>query len=380
VPEESNETVREMPQVTLPELFEAQVDRTPEAPAVVFGGVTLSYAELDERASCLARYLVSLGARPERLVAVALERSAWLVISWLAVAKSGAAFLTVDPDYPAERIAYMLGDARPHLVVTTAAAASCLPADPGGTVPRVVLDDPLLAAELARHARTGPVTARRLEPGHPAYVIYTSGSTGRPKGVVVTHQGLASLAGAMAFGFGTGPGSRVLQLASPSFDAAVMEVLMALPSGATLVVPEPGPLAGESLARALNRLRVSHALIIPSVLASVPARLVTELECLIVGGEACPDRLAAEWSPGRRMFNAYGPTEITIAATLSGPLTGQGAPPIGRPVWNTRVYVLDERLELVPPGVTGELYLAGVQLARGYAGRAGLTGERFVGG
>jgi nonribosomal peptide synthetase DhbF len=373
-----NATAADLPQATLPELFEAQVARTPRAPAVACGELTLSYAQLDERAARLARYLTSLGAGPERLVAVAMERSAGLVISWLAVAKSGAAFLTIDPGYPAERIAYMLGDARPDLVITTVAAASCLPADPGGTVPRVVLDDPLLATELGRHATTGPVNERRLEPGHPAYVIYTSGSTGRPKGVVVTHRGLASLSGAQVSAFGIGPGSRVLQLASPSFDAAVMEMLMALPSGATLVVPEPGPLAGESLARALNRLRISHALIIPSVLASVPARQVTELECPIVGGEACPDRLAAEWSQGRRMFNAYGPTEITICATISGPLTGQGPPPIGRPVWNTRVFVLDEALQLVPPGVAGELYVAGPGLARGYLGRPGLTAERFV--
>ncbi|HEV3289846.1 MAG TPA: amino acid adenylation domain-containing protein, partial [Streptosporangiaceae bacterium] len=362
---------------TLAELFEAQAARTPEALAVACGDVALSYAGLDERAGRLARYLASLGAGPERLIAVLMDKSAEVFVAWLAVAKSGAAFLPIDPAYPAERIEFMLADARPDLVVTTTAAASSLPAVAGGE-PRVVLDDPVLAGTLAR-PEPGEVTAlRRAELTHPAYVIYTSGSTGRPKGTVVTHRGLASLAASMAAAFGIGPGSRVLQLASLSFDAAVMETLMAWPSGAALVIPEPGPLAGEMLADKLNELRISHALIIPSVLASVPVGQVRGFDCLIVGGEACSDRLVAEWSPGRQMFNAYGPTELTIAATLSGSLSGSVVPPIGRPVWNTRVFVLDERLGLVPPGVAGELYVAGAGVARGYLGRPALTAERFV--
>ena len=165
---EWNDTVRVVPEATLPELFEAQVARVPEAPAVVFGGVVLSYAELDERASRLAGYLVSLGAGPERLVAVALERSAEVFVSWLGVVKSGAAFLPLDPGYPAERIAFMLGDARPDLVITSGAAALSLPADSGGVLPRVVLDDPVLAAELARPAAGGRAVSGRLELAHPA--------------------------------------------------------------------------------------------------------------------------------------------------------------------------------------------------------------------
>ncbi|MGD0069205.1 MAG: AMP-binding protein, partial [Streptosporangiaceae bacterium] len=346
-----NDTARDVPQVTLPELFEGQVARAPGAVAVACGDLALSYAELDERAGRLARYLVSLGAGAGRLVAVVMEKSAEVFVAWLGVAKSGAAFLPVDPAYPAERIGFMLADARPDLVVTTMAAAASLPPMPGGGPSRLVLDDPVLARELARPEPGDVTVLRRARLADPAYVIYTSGSTGKPKGTVVTHRGLASLAGSMAAVFGIGPGSRVLQLASLSFDAAVMEMLMAWPAGAALVVPEPGPLAGEVLAEALNELRVSHALIIPSVLASVPAGRVRGLDCLIVGGEACPDRLAAEWSSGRRMVNAYGPTEVTIAATLSGPLSGSVVPPIGRPVWNTRVLVLDEGLGLVPPGV-----------------------------
>src|ERR1022692_796815 len=365
---EWNDTARDVPQVTLPELFEAQAVRAPGALAVACGDVALSYAELDERAGRLAEYLASLGAGPGRLVAVVMEKSAEVFVAWLGVAKSGAAFLPVDPAYPAERIGFMLADARPDLVVTTMAAGLSLPAVAGGGPLRVALDDPVLAGELARRGPGGVAVLRRAGLADPAYVIYTSGSTGRPKGTVVTHRGLASLAGSMASVFGIGPGSRVLQLASLSFDAAVMEVLMAWPSGAALVVPGPGPLAGEMLAEALDELRVSHALIIPSALASVPVGRVRGFGCLIVGGEACPGGLAARWSPGRRMFNAYGPTEITVAATLSGPLSGAAVPPAGRPVWNTRVLVLDEGLGLVPPGVGGELYVAGAGLARGYLG------------
>src|SRR5580700_5329752 len=375
---EWNDTARDVPEATLAELFEQQAARTPAALAVVCGDLALSYAELDERAGRLAGHLTSLGSRPERLVAVVMDKSAEVFVAWLGVAKSGAAFLPIDPAYPAERIRFMLADAQPDLVITTMAASSTLPALAGGGPSRVVLDDPVLAGKLTRQ-EPGDVTApRRPELEHPAYIIYTSGSTGRPKGTVTTHRGLASLAASMASTFGIGPASRVLQLASLSFDAAVMEMLMAWPAGATLVVPEPGPVAGEMLAVKLNELRVSHALIIPTVLASVPVGRVRGFDCLIVGGEACSDRLVAEWSPGRRMFNAYGPTETTIAASLSGPLSGSAVPPIGRPVWNTRVLVLDDGLAQVPRGAAGELYVAGASLARGYLRRPGMTAERFV--
>ncbi|WP_177328824.1 non-ribosomal peptide synthetase [Amycolatopsis australiensis] len=363
----------------LPELFAAQAARTPDAVAVESGGVSWSYAELDARSSRLARHLVELGVGPERLVAVALPRSLRMVAAVLAVAKAGAAYLPIDPGYPADRIGFMLADAAPGLLITDEATSARLPEAPGVAV--LDLDDPAVTAAVAGRPAIPVTDADRLAPllaAHPAYLIYTSGSTGRPKGVVVTHQGLASLSAYLISTFAIGPESRVGQVASLSFDAAVMELMMSLPAGAALVLPEPRQLAGEVLAEALHELRVSHALVGPASLAGAAPEQLPLLECMMVGGEACPGEVCAEWSPGRRMFNAYGPTEATVAVTMSGPLSGSDAPPIGKPIWNARVYVLNERLEAVPPGVPGELYLAGPGLARGYLNQAGLTAQRFV--
>ncbi|MDQ2589294.1 non-ribosomal peptide synthetase, partial [Saccharothrix yanglingensis] len=302
-----------------------------------------------------------------------------MVAAVLAVTKAGAAYLPIDPGYPADRIGYMLTDAAPSLLITDRATSTRLPEAAGVVV--LDLDDDAVAAAVAEQPGD-PVTDRDriapLLPAHPAYVIYTSGSTGRPKGVVVGHEGLASLSAYLIRTFGIGPESRVAQVASLSFDAAVMELLMSLPAGATLVLPESRQLAGEVLAEALHDLRASHALVGPASLAGAAPEQLPGLECLMVGGEACPGEVVAEWSGGRRMFNAYGPTEATVCVTMSGPLSGVDAPPIGKPIWNARVYVLDERLEAVPPGVPGELYLAGPGLARGYLNQPGLTAQRFV--
>jgi amino acid adenylation domain-containing protein len=373
-----NDTARDVPVTVLPELFAAQAARTPDAVAVESRGVSWSYAELDARSSRLARHLVGLGVGPERLVAVALPRSPEMVAAVLAVSKAGAAYLPIDPGYPADRIGFMLTDAAPALLITDRATSAKLPE---AAVTVLDLDDAAVTAAVADQPG-GPVAdADRIAPllaAHPAYLIYTSGSTGRPKGVVVTHQGLASLSAYLISTFGIGPESRVGQVASLSFDAAVMELMMSLPAGAALVLPEPRQLAGEVLAEALHELRISHALVGPASLAGAAPEQLPLLECMMVGGEACPGEVCAEWSPGRRMFNAYGPTEATVAVTMSGPLSGADAPPIGKPLWNARVYVLDERLEAVPPGVPGELYLAGPGLARGYLNQTALTAQRFV--
>ncbi|MFJ5811469.1 amino acid adenylation domain-containing protein, partial [Streptomyces sp. NPDC093093] len=345
-------TGRELDPVTFHGLFEASTDRTPDAPALVSGALVLSYAEVEARANRLAHWLTGRGVGPEGVVALVLPRSVDIVIAQLAVLKAGAAYLPVDPQYPADRIAYMLDDARPVLVLRE------LPQTAEEPVTRPTVD---------------------LSFTHPAYVIYTSGSTGRPKGVVVGHEGLASFAAAEIERFDVDADSRVLQFASPSFDASVLELVMTFAAGATLVVPPAGPLAGEVLAEVLDAERITHALIPPAALASVPAAAFPHFRSLIVGGDATSAELVDRWAPGRRMVNAYGPTESTVVATASTPLTaGCGVPSIGTPIPNTRTYVLDELLRPVAPGVAGELYIAGAGLARGYLGRPALTAERFV--
>lgn len=349
--------------------FDRQRALTPMAPAVRDEFVELDYATLDGRAQRLAGRLIAAGVGAESLVAIALPRSAAAVVAALAIMKAGAAFVPLDLAYPADRIAFMLDDAQPACIITTHAIAHGLPA----SIPVVDMD--ALPTERERASGATPMAVPRAE--HPAYVIYTSGSTGKPKGVVVTHRGIGSLARSMVDRFALGSGARVAQLASISFDASVMEMLMALASGACLVVPPPGPLLGDELAQFCEQQRITHALISPSALQTIDPASPGLPSTLIVGGEACSPDVAMRYAQGRRMFNAYGPTEITICASISDPIAGSSAP-IGRPVDGSGLHVLDDLLRPVPPGVVGELYVAGAGLARGYLGRAALTAERFV--
>ncbi|HWT17591.1 MAG TPA: AMP-binding protein, partial [Variovorax sp.] len=217
----------------------------------------------------------------------------------------------------------------------------------------MVLDGGETMAALAIQPDGLPVQV--ADPQQAAYVIYTSGSTGVPKGVVVPHAGLVSLGAAMMERLAITPDSRVLQFSSSGFDASVMDQLMAFYAGAALVVPAAQQLLGTDLAELLEWQAVSHALIPPAALATLPHGEFPRLQTLVVGGDACPAALAARWSQGRRMINAYGPTEITICASMSAPMDAKEPPSIGQPVWNTRMYVLDDCLRPVPPGVAGEL-------------------------
>ncbi|MFI0976442.1 amino acid adenylation domain-containing protein [Streptomyces sp. NPDC021093] len=364
--------------VPFPVLFERQAGRTPDAVAMACGGVEVGYAELNARANRLARHLVSLGVGPERVVAVALPRSVDLVVALLAVMKAGGAYLPVSLDHPAARQEYVLGDAAPICLISHAEVAEGL----AGPFSRVLLNSPAFAEKLSRFPDTDLTDGERtssLGLDSAAYVIYTSGSTGLPKGVVVSHSGIANLAAGAVERLGISSDSRVLQFASPSFDAAMWDVFLTFSAGARLIVAEDDDLLpGDGLAGLLRAHQVTHATLPPAVLAVLPPEAVPSGMALVAAGEACPPGLAERWSAGRLMVNAYGPTEATVCGAMSTPLSGAGVPPIGSPLPNTRVHVLDRGLVPVPVGVVGELYLAGVGLARGYLGRAGLTAERFV--
>ncbi|MFI1973245.1 amino acid adenylation domain-containing protein, partial [Streptomyces cinnamoneus] len=372
---EWNDTACEESVRTLPELFETRAADSPDAVALVHDGEELTYAELDARANRLAGLLAARGAGPERIVAVALPRSADMVVAVLAVLKSGAAYLPIDPAHPADRIAYVLADARPALLLTTNAVARGLPAGEG--IERLLLDEAGAAAETP-----GGAPLRPCPPAHPAYVIYTSGSTGRPKGVVVSHRSAGAFAARIASAYGIGAGDRVLGLAAFTFDVSVFELFATLVSGAALVlVGDDDRLSAEGLQALMAERAVTVAEIPPALLPLLSADGLPALRLVSTGGDAPVGALVDQWAvDGREFWNGYGPTETTVAVTLMRcvPPSGGVAPPIGRPLPGTRVYVLDAALQPVPVGVVGELYVAGEQLARGYLHRPGLSAERFV--
>jgi len=367
-----NDTKRELPTGGFADMFEQRVADAPEAPAVVFGELTLTYRELDARANRLAHYLIDLGVGPESLVGLCVERSHLFPIGLLGVLKAGAAYLPIDPDYPAERVAWMLNDAMTPVLISESRVLDRLPSHWAQLVELDIDEE-----TIGRYPDTAPSRATHAD--SLAYTIYTSGSTGVPKGVALSHSGVGSLATSQIERFAVVRGSRVLQFASPSFDAAFWECCMALLSGSCLVLADAAALApGDALLDTLRRHRITHVTLPPAALAVMTPEHLPDCAQLIVAGDSCPPAQVERWSHGRRMFNAYGPTETTVCATIGDPLSGPVSPPIGRPITNAQVYVLDAGLRPVPVGVPGELYLAGHGLARGYLNRAALTAARFV--
>ncbi|MFJ5092625.1 amino acid adenylation domain-containing protein [Streptomyces sp. NPDC088674] len=353
---------------TLPDMFDEQVRAHPDEIAVEHRGERVSYRELDARSNRLARHLIAAGAGPEDLVAVSTRRGVGWVTAMLAVLKSGAGYLPVDPAYPSARKRFILDDSAPRFALVDD------PADlPGsGAVVGVPAD-----IDLSMFS-DGPIAdeERRLplRTANACYMIYTSGSTGVPKGVLLAHTGISRLALRHRDFVPDGGGHRVLQLASIGFDGSVWEVVMALLLGGTLVVGEPEELLTAAPGHAPD---ITHVLVTPSMLAAMPDHALPPGIVVITASESCPQWLVDRWGRDRTVENSYGPTETTVCAT-GGPLPPGLPVTIGRPVPSTSVYVLDAALRPVPPGVVGELYIAGAALARGYAGRPALTASRFV--
>lgn len=374
-----NDTAAEAPGELLPVLFAAQVARTPEATALQATGTVIVYQELAARANRLARHLAARGIGPEDTVALVVPPSVEQVTAVFGVLTAGAAYLPVDPDYPAERVQTMLTDSRPALVVTMAAHRQRLPALPA--LPVLVLDDPVPSraiAGLPAHEVTDADRATPLHPDHPAYVIYTSGSTGVPKGVVVAHRALANHLSWAVHRFAGLAGHAVMHT-SLSFDFSVTAMHGALISGGVLELCADNLVDATGTATFL-KITPSHL----PLLGAVPAA-PEDPRTLVVAGEALHGAaLAAAGAPqwlasGTDVLNEYGPTETTVGCLLhviSEPV--RGPVPVGMPVDNTTCHVLDAGLRLVPAGVPGELYVGGVQLARGYLGQPGLTASRFV--
>ncbi len=390
-----NDTARAVPATTLPSLFAAQVERTPDGAAVEDAGSAMTYAQLDAASNRLARFLARRGIGPESLVAVCQERSVDFIVTLLAVLKAGGAYLPIDTEYPADRVAYMLRDAQPVLVLTSLGTRTELRDLPGRVgLNRLMLDDASVAQELDSLDGSALADAERvghLLPSHPAYAIYTSGSTGRPKGVVVPHSALVNYVVRCWEAYPDLGGTTLLH-ASVAFDAGVTPLYGALTCGGRVLV---GGLDGNLPALLAGR-RLTFLKATPSHLALLSA---LPQECapigqMMVGGEAVGSEQLRQWAaqhPGVPLVNHYGPTEVTVGCTdyplgiaLGAPgdaiaVSGAGAAvPIGRPMWNTHAYVLDSALQPAPVGSAGELYLSGAQLSRGYLGQPGLTAERFV--
>ena len=369
-----NDTQAEFPQdKCIHHLFEEQVEKTPDAIAVVFEDQELTYRELNCRANQLAHYLRSLGVEPEVLVGIYVERSPEMIVGLLGILKAGGSYVPLDANYPQERLAFMLEDSQVSVLLTQQKLVEKLPEHQAQLV-CLDSDWKVISQKSNNNLCCG------VKPENIAYVIYTSGSTGTPKGVLLAHQGLCSLALAQKRLFHVCSESRVLQFASLSFDASIWEIVMALTAGARLCLgTQESLLPGQSLKQLLRQQEITHITLPPSALAVLPIdEKLSALNTIIVAGETCSREIVVKWSKGRHFFNAYGPTESTVCATVAECDDDSDKLSIGRPIANIQIYILDRHLQLVPIGVPGELHIGGAGLAGGYLNRPDLTTEKFI--
>ncbi|MBW4524588.1 MAG: amino acid adenylation domain-containing protein [Phormidium tanganyikae FI6-MK23] len=351
------------------QVFEAQVQREPNAIALVSEQESLTYKELNHRADHLANTLRRMGVQADSLVGLCVDRSIDMVVGILGILKAGGAYVPLDPNYPRNRLQFMLSDTQVAILLTQSWLVDSLPASQAKIL---CLDQPL----------PGSLEPCEMAPSAPdqlAYVIYTSGSTGIPKGVLLSHRGLCNVVKAQQKVFHLSRTSRILQFSSLSFDASIFEIALAFGSGGTLYIPpKTAQLPGIALLQFLQEKAITHALLTPAVLAVLPSIELPALQVLITGGEACSRQIVDRWAVDRHFFNAYGPTETTIWSTVAELHPGVHPLSIGHPIINTQAHLLDAHFNPVPIGIPGELYIGGEGLARGYLNRPELTAERFI--
>ncbi len=351
------------------QLFETQAEKSPNEVAVVFDNQTLTYQQLNHRANQLAHYLQELGIAPESLVGICVEKSLEMIVGILGIFKAGGAYVPIDPNYPQSRREFMLADTGVKVVLTQQSLTSLF-----ADIKLICLDTD---ANIATYSAENPTSSVKVD--NLAYVIYTSGSTGQPKGVLIEHRGLCNVIAAQIKAFDLRSHNRILQFSSLSFDAFIFEMLLAFGVGASLYIPpKKAQLPGRELVKFLQANAIDTTIISPSVLAVLPATELPALQTVIAGGEACTTEIVQQWATDRRLFNAYGPTETTIWATVGKLTVSDDKPSIGRPVANTQIYLLSDRTYPVPIGVVGEVYIAGDGVARGYLNRLELTAQRFI--
>ncbi|MGE5399019.1 MAG: amino acid adenylation domain-containing protein, partial [Ignavibacteriales bacterium] len=356
----------------IPELFESIVERYGEEIACHYNEAGITYKELNERSNKLAHYLLEKGVGKETIVALCVDRSVDMIVCVMAVLKTGAGYLSLDPSYPVERINYMTEDSKCTLLITKNEFTAFF----SNSLKKILIDSEW--NEIKKKSIENPKIS--ISQDNLAYVIYTSGSTGKPKGTILCHKGVINLVQVLKDKLGLKPGRRIIQFSSLSFDSAVAEIMPALLNGATLYLTDRETiLSGEKLTGYMRDNRINIIILPPSALSFMPYTDMPDLDTIITAGEALSGVLVQKWNHLRRFYNGYGPTEATVCTSLYLCEGGENPhPPIGKPIANFKTYVLDKNMQIVPVGVSGELHIGGAGLARGYLNRPELTAEKFV--